>query len=136
VAVRLAVAYRDHQAGQRAESRLREIVAAADGWSLDLVSDRPPLTARPENKRLMEDIRRTAGQWEIEVAVEASPWPSVAGLVPSPTAVACGLGPVARNLSTFQEAVHRTSLIRRTLLLAQWLAAGLDREAGRDSGPA
>ncbi|MBU1742605.1 MAG: ATP-grasp domain-containing protein, partial [Proteobacteria bacterium] len=136
VAVRLAVSYRDVQAGRRIEERLRAIVAGADGWSLDPVSDRPPLGARPENKGLIKDILQIARQWEVEPAVESSPWPSVAGLVPPNRAVVCGLGPVAKNLSTFQEAVHRTGLVRRTLLLAQWLAADLGQEAGRDPGSA
>jgi D-alanine-D-alanine ligase len=46
----------------------------------------------------------------------------VAGLVPSSRAVICGLGPVARDVDTPQEAVLRLSLMQRTLLLAQYLS--------------
>jgi hypothetical protein len=41
-------------------------------------------------------------------------------------ACVCGLGPVARDLGTPQEAVQRISLVQRTLLLADYL--GGDRE--------
>ena len=53
---------------------------------------------------------------------EGSAWPSVGGLVPARTACLCGMGPVARDLRTPNEAVWRLSLMQRTLLLAEFLA--------------
>jgi D-alanine-D-alanine ligase len=45
----------------------------------------------------------------------------VAGLVPEEIPTLCGLAPLSRNLHTPQEAVHRLSLVQRTLLLAQYI---------------
>lgn len=63
-----------------------------------------------------------ASKWDISLGRQSSAWPSVAGLVPKDTACLCGIGPVARDLRTPQEAVQRISLVQRTLLLAGFLA--------------
>ena len=42
-------------------------------------------------------------------------------LVPATTAVVCGLGPVCKDIYTQHESVGRSSLMKRTLLLAQYL---------------
>lgn len=64
----------------------------------------------------------TGDEWELPLKREPSVWPSVAELVPAMTPCLCGVGPVARDVSTPQEAVERISLVERTLLLAQFLA--------------
>ena len=69
------------------------------------------------------DLEAVAADWEIPLKRESSVWPSVAGLVPPKTPVIYGIGPVARDLGTPQEAVQRISLIQRTLLLAEFLLA-------------
>ena len=76
---------------------------------------------RVANQRVAKAILNVAADWEIELHPDSSVWPSVGGLVTRTTGVVCGLGPVARNLYTQQEAVSRMSLIQRTLLLAQYL---------------
>jgi D-alanine-D-alanine ligase len=48
--------------------------------------------------------------------------------VPVKTPCLCGLGPVARELSTPNEAVQRISLVQRTLLLAEFLANQLEEK--------
>ena len=53
--------------------------------------------------------------------------PSAAGLVPPQVPVICGIGPIARDLFTTQEAVNRISLIQRTLLIADFLVEGLPK---------
>ncbi len=45
----------------------------------------------------------------------------MAGLVPEPASVVCGVGPVTRDRGTPDEAVQRISLVQRTLLLAEYL---------------
>jgi D-alanine-D-alanine ligase len=40
----------------------------------------------------------------------------------------CGMGPVARDLGTPNEAVQRISLVQRTLLLAEFLANQLEEK--------
>jgi hypothetical protein len=90
-------------------------------WELELVADRPPMKEHRGTLRLSRALASVASRWEIPLKNESSVWPSVAGLVPAKTARLCGLGPVARDLGTPQEAVQRYSLIQRTLLLAELL---------------
>jgi D-alanine-D-alanine ligase len=90
-------------------------------WELEEISDRPSMRERRSTLELARSLTEVAGQWEIPLKRESSVWPSVAGLVPSKVPVLCGIGPVARDLGTPQEAVQRISLIQRTLLLAQFL---------------
>jgi hypothetical protein len=81
---------------------------------------------RRTNTELARVLERTAARWEIPLRRESSVWPSVAGVIGKRAACVCGLGPVARDLGTPQEAVQRISLVQRTLLLADYL--GGDRE--------
>jgi D-alanine-D-alanine ligase len=76
---------------------------------------------RTAGKRLLAELSEVAKEWEIPFGSETSVWPSVAGLAPDETAVLCGMGPVARDLYTPQEAVQRISMVQHTLLLAEFL---------------
>jgi len=88
---------------------------------LEMISDRCPMKKRKANDRLLKSLQRAAEVWEIPLSHESSLYPSVAGLVPSSANVVCGLGPVARDITTPGEAVQRMSLLQRTLLLSQYL---------------
>ena len=94
-------------------------------WELEMISDRPAMKARPKNRKLAKTLSQVAEQWEIPLKQESSLWPSIAGLVPTSSAVVCGLGPVAYQLYTPQEAVQRISILQRTLLLAEFLVQEL-----------
>ena len=122
LSVELLVSYLDAAKADEVEQKVREILGR-DGfrWELSQVADRPPMKERRGNMRLAKALASVAAKWEIPFGQESSVWPSVAGLVPAKTAVVCGVGPVAANLYTPQEAVQRISLIQRTLLLAQFL---------------
>jgi D-alanine-D-alanine ligase len=122
VAARLLVTYPDRTLGDELEKRMRSILHK-DGmrWDLELISDRPPLVERRGGQRLLRSLKSAADRWEIPLKRETSVWPSVAGLAPARIACLCGVGPVARDLGTAQEAVQRISLIQRTLLLAEFL---------------
>ncbi len=107
---------------QNLEDRIRGILGKGGyRWSLELVSDRPPMNQRKTNEGLAQRLERVAEQWEIPLQQHSSVWPSVGGLVPPGIPVVCGVGPVAEQLHTPDEAVYRISLIQRTLLLAQFL---------------
>jgi D-alanine-D-alanine ligase len=122
VSADLILTYLDAKRADEVESEIRRILGKNKlKWSVELVSDRPAMKDRVANQRLAKSILNTASQWEIELSVDSSVWPSVGGLVTGQTGVVCGMGPVARNLYTPQEAVHRMSLIQRALLLAQFL---------------
>lgn len=118
----LLLSYLDSRRADDVESAMREILGKNTlKWKLELVSDRPAMKDRVANQRVAKAILSTAADWEIELRADSSVWPSVGGLVTGKTGVVCGMGPVARNLYTPQEAVHRMSLIQRTLLLVQFL---------------
>ena len=110
------------------EASMRRVLGrGGPKWSLNRLTDRPPMVDRPTNQRLVETLEAAAARWDIRVARESSAWPSVAGLVPEGTAVVCGVGPAMRDGGTPEEAVQRISLVERTLLLAEYLIGRLGR---------
>ena len=116
------LSYLDAKRADELEEAIREILGKNTlKWRLELVSDRPAMKNRVANQRLAKVILNTAAEWEIDLRVDSSVWPSVGGLVTGSTGVVCGMGPVARHLYTPQEAVQRMSLIQRTLLLVQFI---------------
>lgn len=103
---------------------MRKVIKERDcQCTLELVSDRPPFKLSTRGSSLYKRLLRIAEQWEIPLSRESSLAPSVAGLTPRTKPVLCGLGPVARDVDTPHESVLRISLMQRTLLLAQYLAA-------------
>jgi D-alanine-D-alanine ligase len=105
------------------EKEIQKILKNRDyQWSFDLISDRPPLLKSNKTNKLIKSLKGIASEWEIPVEFEASLYPSAAGLVPLNIPALCGVGPIARNLDTPQEAVLRIGLMQRTLLLAQFSA--------------
>jgi D-alanine-D-alanine ligase len=122
VTCQLLVTYPKAAVADEIEGRMRECLGKrGPRWQLELISDRPPMGERRANIELARTLERTASRWEIPLKRESSVWPSVAGLVGSRAACVCGLGPMARDLGTPQEAVQRISLVQRTLLLANYL---------------
>jgi D-alanine-D-alanine ligase len=127
VTCQLLVTYPKADVADEIESRMREHLGRrGPKWELELISDRPPMAERRANLGLARTLEEVARRWDIPFRRESSVWPSVAGLVGGKTACVCGLGPVARDLGTPQEAVQRISLVQRTLLLADYL--GGERE--------
>lgn len=126
VEVTLLLSYSQSSPANSLERQMRDILGkGAIRWELEMISDRPPLKARPKNRKLAKTLSNVADQWEIPLKQESSLWPSVAGLVPASSTVVCGLGPVARQLYTPHEAVQRISILQRTLLLAEFLVQEL-----------
>jgi D-alanine-D-alanine ligase len=122
-AATIFVTYPDDSVAARLERDIRELLKDSKGvkWRLELVSDRAPMKERRSNLRLSRELKAAAEEWDIPLEREGSVWPSVAGLVPASTGVVCGVGPVSRDLYTPHESVDRTSLIQRTLMLAEFL---------------
>jgi D-alanine-D-alanine ligase len=120
----MLLTYGDPRRADEMEQAARRILGTkGPRWQLEQVSDRPPMRERRVNRRLAKELSTMAQEWDIPLEIDSSVVPSVAGLAPAKTAVVCGLGPVARDLNTPQEAVQRISLMQRTLLLAQFLLA-------------
>jgi D-alanine-D-alanine ligase len=123
VEVTVTLSYGDESVADANEESMREILASGGfHHQLDVISDRPALKNRSQNKKLAAELSEIAANWEIPFGQASALWPSVAGLVPDSTAVVCGIGPVARDLYTPTEAVERISLLQRTLLVAEFLA--------------
>jgi D-alanine-D-alanine ligase len=114
--------YPDAEAADRMEATMRgKLPRNGPRWELEEVSDRPAMKERKSTQELAKALKAVADEWDIPLSRESSVWPSVAGLVSPKVARLCGIGPIARDLGTPQEAVQRISLIQRTLLLAQFL---------------
>jgi D-alanine-D-alanine ligase len=121
------LSYLDVKAADRTEGVMRQALATKSyNVSLEMVSSRPPMKKTQRNSSLLAELKSVADIWEIPLGVESSLYPSTAGLVPSSTEVVCGVGPVAQHTDSAQEAVLRISLVQRTLLLTQFLAAQKD----------
>lgn len=122
VEVTITLSYGNKSVADESEKAIRDILASGGfQYQLEVISDRPALSSRASNKRLAAELSEIAANWEIPFGQESALWPSAAGLVPASTAVVCGVGPVAKDLYTPNEAVERISLLQRTLLLAEFL---------------
>ncbi len=123
VTANVFVSYLNVRDADNAEEAMRKVIQPRDYKSeLTLVSERPPLKKSKKSDMLYRQLIAVADQWEIPLDRESSLSPSVAGLVPANIPAICGLGPVARDVDTPQEAVLRIGVMQRTLLLAQYLA--------------
>ncbi len=129
VTATILVTYLDPADADRLEAEMRSILGKGGAkWQLVLDSDRPPMRERPLNTKLFKELVGLAAERGFTLKRDTSTWSSVAGLVPSKVACVCGVGPVTRDRGTPQEHVLRISLIQRTLLLAEYLAALLQEE--------
>ena len=123
VTATLVLSYNDSKIAQESEEKMKELFKQAPfKWNLEIISDRSPMKERRNSLQLSKLLAGVAEKWEIPLSQESSVVPSVGGLVPDTIPVICGIGPVARDLYTPQEAVNRISLIQRTLLTAEFLA--------------
>jgi hypothetical protein len=122
VQANLLVTFYQSTIANHAEEDIREILGKkGPKWRLNMVSERPEMIARRENRAFYNEIQATAKELDIPFSHTTSATPSAAGLVPRGTAVVCGLGPVVDSLHTPLEAVQRVSLFQRTILLTEVL---------------
>jgi len=123
VTANLMLSYLDPKNVAPLEKMMKEILSRdAFRFDLESISDRPPMKERRNNLRLAKKLASVADQWDIPLIQESSVWPSAGGLVPAKVPVVCGVGPVSKDLYAPQEGISRSSLIQRTLLMAQFLA--------------
>jgi D-alanine-D-alanine ligase len=119
----LLLNYLDVQYANETELKIRKILKNSQfKISLGHISDRPPMKGRRSNIPLADSLKNVAKEWEIPWSKDSSLWPSVGGLVSSRIPVICGIGPAAKDLYTPKEAINRTSLIQRVLLLSLFLS--------------
>ncbi len=134
ITVVLLLTFPDPKKADEIENRMQEIIKSNRFKTrLERISNRPAMKEKRINKQVARSISDIADEWDIPFPTESSLWPSVGGLVPANTPVICGMGPAARDLYTPQESVNRTSLIQRTILLAQFLAKDIgDNLSGKN----
>lgn len=124
----ILVSYLDERKVQKVEAEIRESLKGNKfKVSMERLADRPPMREKKNNLNLAQALSEVAQAWEIPFCIETSLWPSAGGLV-SRIPVVCGLGPAPKGLYTPHEAVGRTSLIQRTLLLAEFLVSQAVRQ--------
>lgn len=127
----LVISYLDSKTADTAEQEIQRIFGRKGlRWSMEKVSERPPMKERRTNIKLAKSLFAVADKWDIPLEQESSLLPSVGGLVPSKVPVVCGIGPVARDLYTPNEAVNRISFLQRTLLMAELLAQDIQLSKG------
>jgi hypothetical protein len=127
----LLLSYLDKTVAQQAEKNMREILGKVGyTWTLEKLSERPPMKEKRRNQQIFKKLSEVAGKWEIPLEKKFSLWPSTAGLVPDSVGVVCGIGPVSQDLYTPQESIKRLSLLQRTLLLSQFLLAESQNNVG------
>ena len=115
------------KAGDRLEEEMKDILGKNKiKWSLECVSNRPPMKTKKAGNDLISSLQNIASQRDIPLLLESSVLPSAGGLVKQGTPVLCGMGPCAKDLYTSRECIERVSLIQRTLLLSQYLASKLE----------
>ena len=128
VEVSLMMSYLNPAHAEETEAAMRKALGrGGPKWSLNRLTDRPPMVDRPANQPLVDALEAAAAKWDIGVERESSAWPSVAGLVAEGTAVACGVSPAMIHGGTPDEAVQRISLVQRTLLLTEYLIGRIGR---------
>jgi hypothetical protein len=125
VQANLLISYYKPEVADKAEQDIRGILGRkGPKWRLNLVSDRPDMPVRRENRAFFNEIIEIANELEIPLSHQTSAVPSVAGLVPKGVGVICGLGPLVDSSYTPHEAVQRISLFQRTILLTEVLRRG------------
>ena len=128
VEVSLMMSYVNPAHADETETAMRKALGrGGPKWSLNRLTDRPPMPDRPANRPLVDALEAAAAKWDIGVERESSAWPSVAGLIGEGTAVVCGVSPAMKDGGTPDEAVQRISLVERTLLLTEYLIGRIGR---------
>jgi len=128
VEVSLMMSYLNPAHAEETEAAMRKALGrGGPRWSLNQLTDRPPMPDRPANRPLVDALEAAAAKWDIGVDPESSAWPSVAGLIGEGTAVVCGVSPAMKDGGTPDEAVQRISLVQRTLLLTEYLIGRIGR---------
>lgn len=125
VQAQMLISYYQAEMANKAEDDIRKLLGRkGPKWRLNLLSDRPEMIARKENREFLNEIMDVAKEFEIPISHSTSAIPSVAGLVPRGAGVICGLGPLVDSPHTPLEAVQRVSLFQRTILLTEILRRG------------
>jgi D-alanine-D-alanine ligase len=122
----IALTYIDEAAAEKTETELRRLLKSnRQGMKtyIEKITERPPLLRRKEH-RLLQKLQQEAEAHQLPFGTETSLISTAAGTVPRHIPAVCGFAPASKNLFTPQEALHRSELVQRSLLLALHLNGG------------
>ena len=127
VTAKLVLSYLDTDVADQVQLKIKKIFSGRlYSYKLDKISDSPPMKENKANIKLSQQLHKVAEKWDIPLKQSSSVLPSAGGLVSPGVPVICGIAPSAANLYTPHEAINRTSLIQRILLLAQFLSGYIE----------
>ncbi|WP_096199837.1 M20/M25/M40 family metallo-hydrolase [Bacillus sp. FJAT-45350] len=119
----VAVTYLDEKLANEAEKQIREaFTSKSSGMQtyVETLVERPPLV-RKSNNSVIPQLKNLSEKWNLPFGTESSLLSTAAGEIPSSVPVVCGFAPASKNLYTPNEAIHRSELIQRSLLLGLFL---------------
>ncbi|WP_078592666.1 M20/M25/M40 family metallo-hydrolase [Evansella clarkii] len=123
VTATIVVTYINEKLAEEAEKEIRETFKSSSGGMksyVETIEERPPLLRR-KNNEIISLLRQISEEWHLPFGTESSLLASAAGEVQADIPVICGFAPASKGLYTPNEAIHRSELIQRSLLLSLYL---------------
>jgi D-alanine-D-alanine ligase len=123
VTATIVVTYINEKLAEEAEKEIRETFKSSSGGMksyVETIEERPPLLRR-KNNEVISQLRQISEEWHLPFGTESSLLASAAGEVQADIPVVCGFAPASKGLYTPNEAIHRSELIQRSLLLSLFL---------------
>ncbi|MFA9558503.1 M20/M25/M40 family metallo-hydrolase [Evansella sp. AB-rgal1] len=117
------VTFLDEASANDAEDQISDIFKGnSQGMQafVEKLVERPPLI-RKKNNPVVKQLKEISNQWNLPFGTESSLLSTAAGEVSRDVPVVCGFSPASKGLYTPNEAIHRSELIQRTLLLSMFL---------------
>ncbi|WP_280770357.1 M20/M25/M40 family metallo-hydrolase [Salipaludibacillus daqingensis] len=119
----LSITYIDEKLAVETEKAVRELFKSQSKGMrthIEKLVERSPFIRR-KNNELLEKLTDLSSKWNLPFGTESSLLSSAAGEVPKGTTVVCGFSPASKGLYMPEEALHRSELVQRSLLLALYL---------------
>ncbi|ADU30550.1 M20/M25/M40 family metallo-hydrolase [Evansella cellulosilytica] len=119
----ILISYLDEEMAKEVENTIREIFRTnINGMQtyIEKLTERPPLLRKKKNT-LLQKFKGLSEEWNIPFGTDSSLLASAAGEISGDLQVVCGFAPASKELYTPNEAIHRSELIQRSLLLALYL---------------
>lgn len=119
----LSITYLDEKSAEETEKLIRELFKSnSKGMRthIEKLVERSPFI-RKKNHELIQKLSDLSAIWNLPFGTESSLLSSAAGEVPKGKSVVCGFSPASKGLYMPEEALHRSELVQRSLLLALYL---------------
>jgi D-alanine-D-alanine ligase len=123
VTATIAITYIDEAMAEKTEIELHKLFKASkQGMKtyVEKITERPPLLHKKEHQ-LLTKLQKWSEAYQLPFGTESSLLATAAGNVPVDTPTVCGFAPASKHLFTPNEAMHRSELVQRSVLLALYL---------------